>query len=315
MSENTHDAQLRDELSAIMRNQRVSQAALAREIGVSASALNQYLKGSYAGDNDQLSGKLRLWVEGQLARRTASMPSAPKWVSTPTGEAILGALAYAQIASDVAVIYGGAGLGKTSAIRQHASTSLNVWHVVMQPATSAVVTALEEICAGMGLNETGGAAKLTRAIVKRLKGTFGLLVIDEAQHLSVAALDQIRSLHDATDTGNGAEVGLALVGNKEVYARLTGGNRSEQLSRLYSRVGRRLHVSRSAPGDVTALLEAWGLTDTKCHTLVRQIADRPGALRTVTKVLRLAAMHATAAGEALCCTHVASAWQELGAQA
>src|ERR1035437_1267786 len=51
-------------------------------------------------------------------------------------------------------------------------------------------------------------------------GTGGLLVIDEAQHLSVAALDQIRSIHDATD------LGIALVGNQQVYARLTGGNRA-----------------------------------------------------------------------------------------
>lgn len=312
MSETTHDAQLRDELAALMRDSRVTQAALAKELSVSPSALNQWIKGTYAGDNDGLAGRIRIWIDSRIQERQSSMPVAPRWVSTPTGEAILGALAYAQIASDVAVIYGGAGLGKTSAIRRHAATSLSVWHVTMSPSSASVVTALEEICAVLGLTEQGGAAKLHRAIVKRVRDTRGLIVIDEAQHLSTAALDQIRSIHDATDTGEGATVGLALVGNTEVYARLCGGNRSEQMSRLHSRVGRRLHLKSSVSGDVGALIEAWGLTDGKCHSLVRQIAERPGALRSVTKVLRLAAMHAAAAGEALCCSHVSEAWRELG---
>lgn len=303
------DAALRDQLNAIMSaDKRLTQAQLSREIGVSASALNQWFKGVYAGDNDGIEAKLRMWVDAYQQRRATGeqMPTAPSWVQTATGQRIIGALGYAHVASDIAVIYGGAGLGKTSAIKQYAGNALNVWHVTMTPASASVVTALEEICAALGLNEQGGAAKLHRAILRRVRGTGGLLVIDEAQHLSVAALDQIRSIHDA------AEIGLAFVGNEKLYASMTGGNRAADLSRLYSRVGKKLSLRQSTEADIASLIAAWGIDDTKCRATLIEIARKPGALRTLTKVLRLASMHAVAEQRTVCCEHVGRAWRELG---
>ena len=303
------DAALRDRLQGVMNSdRRVTQASIAREIGVSASALNQWLKGTYAGDNAAIESKLGIWLSALDERRASgeSMPTAPAWAETPTGQRIIGALSYAQAAADIAMIYGGAGLGKTSAIKRYVALSLNVWHVTMTPASASVVTALEEVCAGLGLQEQGGAAKLHRAIVRKVRGTGGLLVIDEAQHLSTAALDQIRSLHDAT------EIGIAFVGNQEVYARMTGGNRAAYLDRLHSRVGKRLALRQSSAEDIAVLIQAWGINDKECRQTLVDIAKKPGALRLLTKVLRLASMHAIAAGEAVCCTHVTKAWRELG---
>lgn len=303
------DARLRDQLQALMAGDRkITQALISREIGISASAVNQWLKGIYAGDNEAINTKVQKWFDALQARHASGemMPVAPGWLPTPTGQRIIGALSYAQIAGDIAIVYGGAGIGKTTSIKQYAHTALNVWHVTMTPASASVVTALEEICAVLGLNEQGGAAKLFRAIVRRVRGTGGLLVIDEAQHLSVVALDQIRSIHDAT------EIGVALVGNQEVYARMTGGNRAAYLDRLYSRIGKRLALRQSTNDDIGALIEAWGITDTKCRGSLIEIARKPGALRTLTKVLRLASMHALADQEALCCAHINRAARELG---
>lgn len=305
----TGDADVRERLRAAMtRDKTLTQALIAREVGVSPAVVNQYLKGVYAGDNDGVENKLVLWLSSHDERRAqgAAMPTAPMWVETATGARILGALGYAQQAGDIAIIYGGAGLGKTSAIRQYDTLALNVWHVTMTPASASVVTALEEICAALGVNEFGGAAKLFRAVVRKVRGTGGLLVIDEAQHLSVAALDQIRSIHDAT------EIGVALVGNTEVYARMTGGNRAAYLDRLYSRIGKRLALRQSTKEDIAAILKAWGIGDAKCRATLEEIARKPGALRGLTKVLRLAAMHAHAERVDLCCEHVGRAWRELG---
>ncbi len=305
------DDALRDSLRAVMQAERkLTQAQLAREVGISSSAVNQWLQGVYAGDNEAIEAKLRIWLDAYHERRRSGeqMPAAPDWVPTPTGQRIIGALGYAQVAGDIAVIYGGAGVGKTSAIRHYATGALQVWHVTMTPASASVVTALEEICAAIGINEQGGAARLHRAIVRRVRGTGGLIVIDEAQHLSTAALDQIRSIHDATG------IGIALVGNTEVYARMTGGNRAAYLDRLYSRIGKRLHVRASTADDVAALIAAWAV-EGKCRSTLAEIARRPGALRTVTKVLRLAGMHALAEGKQTCCDHIGRAWRELGGEA
>src|SRR6185437_1982020 len=109
------------------------------------------------------------------------------------------------------------------------------------------------------------------------------------------------------DTG----VGIALVGNDGVFARMAGGRNAQQLDRLYSRVGKRLSLRQSTEADIIAMISAWGIDDTKCRATLIEIARRPGALRTLNKTLRLASMHAAAEGRGVCCEDVRAAATEL----
>lgn len=302
------NAELREQLRTMLStNKKLSQASIAKEAGISAATINQWLNGKYAGDNEAIETKIRIWIEADQARRAAgdAMPSTPDFVATPTATRVLGALGYAQMAGDITVTYGGAGLGKTTACKYYGESSPNVWIATMDPSTSGVVTCLQEICDAMGLDTGGGARAMTKRIIKRVKDTHGLLIIDEAQHLSVAALDQIRSIHDATG------VGVALVGNEGVFARMAGGRNAQQLDRLYSRVGKRLKLTQSTEADILEIIKAWGINDPKCHTTLIGIARRPGALRVLNKTLRLASMHAAAEGRSVCCEDVRAASAEL----
>lgn len=291
-------------------DRRFTQARAAREVGISATTFSQWLSGTYAGDNEGVEAKIQRWLDQLTHERAAqaAMPSAPDYVETPSGKRILAALRYAQVAGDIAVIYGGAGLSKTSSIKHYRRGAPNVWHATMTPASSSVVTALEEIAEAVGTAgaQGGGAQRLHKAICRRVDDTAGLLVIDEAQHLSTAALDQIRSIHDATG------VGIALVGNEQVYARMTGGNRVAFLDRLFSRIGKKVRLQRATDDDIDALITAWGVQEAKCRATLADIASKPGALRGLTKVLRLAAMQAAAESRPICCSDVKAAWRELG---
>jgi DNA transposition AAA+ family ATPase len=301
------DVELREKIHAAMREKRSSQAIVAKESGISTATLNQWLSGKYSGDNEGVDNKLRIWLEADQARRAAgsSMPVAPGFQHTPTAQRILGTLAYAQMANDIVVTYGGAGLGKTTTCEFYQGSSPNVWIVTMTPSTAGVVTALEEICDALSLAPGGGARKMTKAICRRVRNTNGLLIIDEAQHLSVPALDEIRSIHDATN------IGIALVGNDGVFARMAGGRNAQQLDRLYSRVGKRLSLRQSTEADIIAMISAWGINDAKCRSTLIDIARKPGALRTLNKTLRLASMHAAAEGREVCCEDVRAAASEL----
>ena len=86
----------------------------------------------------------------------------------------------------------------------------------------------------------GGGDVIFRMIVQRLQGTKGLLIIDEAQHLSLLALESLRSIHDATACG------LVLMGNESVYANLSG-RRSAEFAHLFSRVGMVLKLENPLP--------------------------------------------------------------------
>lgn len=228
------------------------------------------------------------------------------WIETPTASRILGALAFAQATADVALIYGGAGLGKTCTARHYAATGANAWHATMTPATAGVVPALEEVCATIGIPVRNGAAALHRAIVERVTGRDGLLIIDEAQHLAPAALDQLRGIHDA------AGVGLALLGSREVFARLTGGDCAVTLDRLRSRVGKRLQLTSATRGDVATMLDAWGITDPASADVLAEVGTKAGGLRGLAKTLRLATLRASTAKRPVSVADVRAAWGELG---
>ena len=289
-------------------DKRLSQAKIAAESGISSTTLSQWLNGVYGGDNAAVEAKLLRWTETTQAARAqaAAMPATPGYVATHTSERVIAALRYAQVAGDIAVVYGGAGLGKSEAIKRYSVIAPNVWHATMTRASANVVTALEVIVESLGINALGGANKLHNAICKRVLNTGGLLVIDEAQHLTEAALDQVRAIHDATG------IGIALVGNAQVYARMTGGDRAAYLDRLFSRVGKKVRLVKATQDDVVALLDGWDIRDAKARALLADIASKPGALRGMTKVLRLASMYAAAEKHALGLEDVRAAWKELG---
>lgn len=296
---------------AIETDPGLSQGKVAKEIGqgVSSATLSQWLNGSYAGNNARIESLVGNWYETYQERRARNgLPDAPDYIATPTAEKIEAGLRYGQLAQDIVIIYGPAGISKTKTCQHYQTQAPGVVMATMTPATCSVVSCLEEIAGALNIRDTPrSAAALQRLIVTRLRNTNGLLIIDEAQHLTVQALDEVRSIHDT------CLIGVALVGNETVYSRMTGGNRAPYLDRLFSRVGKRVALRGATDADIEALIGAWKIHDANCRTQIREIARRPGALRVLTKVLRLAASFAAAQGHPICCDDVRAAWKDLGA--
>ena len=280
-----HRLPLLDRVRGLMERRSLSQARVATEIGASATTLSQWLNGKYPGDVPALETKLEQWLAAQDRHDAAAglLPSRPNFFRSPTAEKILAVFSYAQMMGDVVCVYGHPGVGKTKSLQQYRDANPSVWVATISPNSASLGAALEEVGDAVGVREIG-RRKLARAIRRRVEGSRGLLIVDEAQHLSVAALEELRSIHDATG------VGLAFVGNPDVYARLTGGERSLRFAQLYSRVGMRLFLKGATLGDVRALAAAWGVKGSEEIALLREVSEEPGALRAVSKVLVLAAM-------------------------
>ncbi|MDT8428522.1 MAG: AAA family ATPase [Pseudomonadales bacterium] len=308
----SEESELRERVRAVMDTGSLSQTKAATEIGISAAALSQWLAGKYPGDGSATDARVLRWLDAkaQRAKLDASMPSAPAWVETPTARRVLAGLQYAQMSGDISLVYGGAGIGKTQGARRYAALHPNVWVATMTAATNALGPCLERVALACGMRpSTTRAARLESDLIDRLTDTDGLLVIDEAQHLATRALEALRALHDATG------VGLAILGNDLVYARLTGGRRSAEFAQLFSRIGKRVRLTRPSEGDVSALIAAWGIDGEKEVRVLMDIARKPGALRGVTKALRLASLFAQGQGEpAVTATHIVAAWRDLGGE-
>lgn len=301
----TAQADTRAAIRAIVDNDGVTYSAIAREIGLSATALSQFMNENYRGDNDSVSGKLAVWLENRT-RKTNAMPLAPDFVQTRTVKQIWSALQYAQLAQCISVIYGSPGVGKSKALQQFVRERPNVWLITVSPSRSSLSECLYELALELGVGDAPRrAGQLGRVIRRKLRGTSGLLIIDEAYHLDYPVLEELRILQEETG------IGLALVGNNQVYSKLTGGNsRNVDFARLFSRIAKKVAILKTKKDDVKAISAAWGLGD-KERELVVQLAERPGALRTVSHTLRLAAMFAAGANESLSEKHIRAAVVDL----
>lgn len=282
-NETTHTTALRDRVQERMGREGVSQRQLAKVTGLPHPLLSRWLSAkSRAGEEADVTAALATWMGGNAAPSGARRGDG--FVPTPTAKRILGALAFARRSGDMACIYGGPGVGKTRAIQSFREADPeNVWVATMTPACSGLVSALEVVAEAVGVTDcTGGARRIAGAIRAQVAGRKGIIVIDESQHLSMAAIEELRSIHDATGCG------LALVGNETSYARLTGGARAASYAQIYSRLGMRVFLHRPEADDVHALARHMGVSNRDAQAFLERLAGRPGALRGVVKAVQLA---------------------------
>lgn len=303
-----NDGKIIERVRAEIAREGLSQAAAAAGIGISDAALSQWLRGKYQGDSGVVAEKAGRWLATQSERRDllAKSPAPPEWADTPLAARAMAALAHAHLAADMCAVYGAPGLGKTLAARRYAGLRPNVWIATATRATRSVTGTLRQVADAMQLRSVPRrAADLESAAVERLRGSGGLLVVDEAQHLPTASLEELRSLHDASGCG------LALVGSDSLWLRLSAG-RHPELAQLYSRVGKRVRLGGVTAADVAALLSAWGLAEAGLEFHAGAIAARPGGLRSLVKALSLA--RAAAASKPVRPLHLRAAWRDLSGE-
>lgn len=222
----------------------------------------------------------------------------PRWVDTPTSKNVWAALRYAQTTPTIAMVHGGAGLGKTLTAQAYLdeyaaskqlggfpSSKPTVYMVTAHSGMSTVTSALCAINEAMGYS--GDAYRndaMTRQILARLNRG-DLLIVDEAQDLDVKALNQIRHFHDV------GGIGIAYLGNDEIQTRIDGrGRQAAFLGPLSSRVGMRLPIPHPTEEDVAAVLKAWNVHGKNEYEYSIGIGMSRIGLRGLTQVLRQSAI-------------------------
>ena len=284
---------------------------IAPETGVAYATLSAWRSGKYQGNNARVAVQVQQWLNTIAARQRtrATLPRAPDFRMTETASKIWDLLEHAQTANDMVIITGGAGVGKTQAIRAYQRQAANVHVVTVEPCVSTTTMLLDLLLQETGSSVVGSALRKSSSLKKRLAGTGGLLILDDAQHLSAQLLDQLRHIYDAT------EIGIALVGNETVFARLGADERRAGFGQLFSRIGLRMRLNRPRKKDAETLLDAWGVTDKDARKFAIGVALKPGAHRVMTKTLRIAHAIAAAsgAGTELTAGHIEDAWKQLTA--
>lgn len=221
----------------------------------------------------------------------------PEWVETPTSTLIRTTLIHAQKSPTIALIHGGAGIGKTLTAERYLaehpkkldspyrSDKPAVYMMRACNARKTVTSCLKAIAEQIGHYEDAFRNDTYLRLIERALNPGDLLIVDEAQHLSIEALDQIRYFHDAVG------IGIAYLGNDVIHTSINGrGKQAKNMGPLSRRIGMRLPLQSSTKDDVITILSAWNIYGLKECEFACDVGMGRGGIGSLAQVLRHAAL-------------------------
>ena len=275
--------------------------------GIAHGTVSNLLGKGYAGNRKRYADIIANYRQTLSAQSelVADLPEKPGYFETPTSSAIMTYLQWAQRGRLVLIVTG-AGLGKTQTAQNFLRDNHNRFMATMTPSSSGIMTMQQRVLRALGEKQAvGSPAHLSDMICDKVRNLrHAVLIIDEAQHLSIKALDEIRGWQDETG------VGIALMGNERVQQSIYGISRAADFAQIFSRIGLSLIRPRAVEGDAEALAAAWGITDAAMVAFVRDMVSKPGAMRGATFALEVAHLMAVTQGTAVTLQHLRNAWKQ-----
>lgn len=229
--------EIRCQLWDFLKQSHKTQKQVAKEAGLSTAVISRFLAGNYEGNNEEVAEKLQqyLTVSKQRLNRIATPEFCPTLRNT---EQVLFAASYAHKNNDIAIVYGAAGAGKTTALKYYAENNANVIFVTANACCKSPRDILYLISEVVGIIPAGRQFMMMRNLVAELKDSNRLLIIDEADHLTINALQAVRNLNDE------AGIGIVLSGNDRIKHQMYGRG-SLQFDQLRTRVVPKKKVSNT----------------------------------------------------------------------
>lgn len=257
----TYNSALQAQVEQFLKEKGISQAKAAPMMGLSQTALSQYRRSMYDnGDIPALESKLEEFFrthQEQEAATERAIPYRPvqDYIPTSISEDVCKLIRYCQIEKGMVIIHGDAGIGKTKGaekfVRENPAASV---YIQATPSIGTLGNLLKIIARALKVPECRNKLDLMLAIREKLEGTNKVIIIDEAQHLQLRALEEIRAWADPNPITGQPGVGIALIGNTEVYTRMVG-KQEARFAQLFSRIRMNRYYSthKVTDDDVKAL--------------------------------------------------------------
>ncbi len=246
-----------------------SQAAVAKELGVSDGMISSFLKGTYKTPHTLIPKIEQLLI---ISEKKEASPKEPAFKMTSISRQVTNIITYCHLQGKIGVAYGDAGIGKTMAVTEYCRKNPEAVAITVSPCY-ATITGVNELLA----EELRIKEKISRRaymeIVNKLKGSNRVIIIDEAQHLTVRVINHLRSITDASG------IGIAFVGNEEIYLKMKGTGQAAY-AQLFSRIGGRAHLltSQIRLTDIQLVFDEAGL-DHEALNLLHKISMTNYGLR------------------------------------
>ena len=254
----------------------ISQGAVARGIGKSAAVVSQYLQNKYNGDVEAIDVLVEGWLLNQRERANDSFNQL-SYTYTATARRIEEVIRLAHVEGETVVLYGQAGLGKTSALAAYIKKNPDAILVDSDPSFTAKVL-LSNLANKVGAESRGSLHVLIEGLISRLKNSGRVILVDEAENLPLRALECLRRIHDKTG------IGLVLAGMPRLLVNLRGSN--GELKQLYSRVAFRLDLGEKMPDAELEDIINQSLTNIDAETVQELVIAANGNTRRLAKLVK-----------------------------
>ena len=254
----------------------ISQGAVARGIGKSAAVVSQYLQNKYNGDVEAIDVLVEGWLLNQRERAN-DIFNQLSYTYSATARRIEEVIRLAHVEGETVVLYGQAGLGKTSALAAYIKKNPDAILVDSDPSFTAKVL-LSNLANKVGAESRGSLHVLIEGLISRLKNSGRVILVDEAENLPLRALECLRRIHDKTG------IGLVLAGMPRLLVNLRGSN--GELKQLYSRVAFRLDLGEKMPDAELEDIINQSLANIDAETVQELVIAANGNTRRLAKLVK-----------------------------
>ena len=291
----------RDALAQFMEESQKSQRKISRETGLSTSVISQFLNGTYPGDNEEVARIIEqyLAVSKDRLNSVSEVKFYPDLYNT---KEVLFVCYYAHRNNDITLVSGEAGAGKTTALKYYADHNTGVILVTANACTTTATAILSLICKKIGKQVPNRRAALMGVLVEQLSDTNRLLIVDEADHLSLDALQALRNLNDE------ARCGIVLSGNDKIYRQMLSSRRGYEFDQIRTRIIVRKRVCNEYT--VEEMQSIFPTLNQDCIGYVLKLA-RVESLRTAKKIVEVAAEVAATQNQTMAVKHIRDTQEQL----
>jgi DNA transposition AAA+ family ATPase len=213
-----------------------SRRQFAREIGVSDAMVSGYISGTYPNP-ETLEKKAREYFA--LIEKPEVSERPPRYVETSISGLVYDTIEYSHVNHCISFVTGGPGIGKTKAAMKYARDFSETIYIPASTACKSLKDLYRMIARSLRISDRKSLMELQEDIRAKLDGSSKLLIIDEAQHLVLTAIDGIRALNDGRrdfeDEDEFAPVGIVFIGNHLLKSQMEG-RRESEYDQIFSRI-------------------------------------------------------------------------------
>ena len=241
--------ELQQGLLDFMTKKELTQNDVCKALGsVKPTALNLWIKGKYNGNVAKIDEEVKKYLNQNTKKALETKIKVP-FVETTVATKIMNVLESCHFESEIAICYGSAGIGKTTAVKQYVENNAGVILIETDEKNSSGQI-LRELHEKLGYTGKGSLPSIRKDIINKLKDSERLIIIDEAENLHHHAFTALRRIHDKTDY----TFGILFIGTSKLYNNLT--RLRADFDYLTSRIGYCVEISKLSKQDTAGIIKS-----------------------------------------------------------